>query len=308
MYKIIRYLCFLSFIVLTVLYFLPQDNMPHLNVFYQKITDFYQDIPSHFSQEESAENTLNRDTELLLLEPNNIIKNFFANLSTDNALDFAIDRDFDDLEYLISEYFLYNEFFENITLFYDDKMIYKYAQSISSKAMVITNDRPVRRGNIHIEFAFKKDFILKQLDKLEELIIIRDGAEVLYSENKNVPQDVLDFIKDSDEKPRSIIYETTLQQQLKTPLQVYLVKQKTLGIGRILQILFLSLFPLGWIFLAIIDKKIVNIIAKQKEKQQHKDFLGNMIQNTTEDDDLNWLEDFVSGEDTVKKEVENNDK
>ncbi len=308
MYKIFRYLCFLFFVVLTVLYFFPQSNIPHLNEFYQKITDFYYEIPSHFSQEESIENTLHRDVELLLLEPNNTIKNFFNNLSTDNALDWAVDRDFDDLEYLVGEYFLYNEFFENITVFYNDRMIYKYAQSTPPESIVITNDRPIRRGDIHIEFAFKKEILLKQLDRLEDLIIISYGSEVLYSKNKKVPQEVLDFIDNSNEKTRSIIYETTLHQQLKTPIKVYLVKQKTMGIGRILQILFLALFPLVWIILAIIDRKIINIIATHKEKQQQKDFLSSMIQQTSEDEDLNWLDDFVSGEEITKKEVENDDK
>ncbi len=308
MYKIFRYLCFLFFVVLTVLYFFPQHNIPHLNEFYQKITDFYYEIPSHFSQEESIENTLHRDVELLLLEPNSNIRNFFNNLSTDSALDWAIDRDFDDLEYLVSEYFLYNEFFENITLFYNDRVVYKYAQTTSSSSIVITNDRPVRRGYIHLEFAFKKEILLKQLDRLEDLIIVSYGSGVIYSKNKKVPQDVLDFIDNPNEKTRSIIYETTLHQQLKTPMQVYLVKQKTMGIGRILQILYLALLPLLWIVLAVIDKKLIHVIATNKEKQQHEDFLSNMVQQTAEEEDLNWLDDFVSGEELTKREVENDDK
>ncbi len=309
MYKLFRYLCFLCFVVLTVLYFFPQNNIPHLREFYQQLNTFYEEIPSHFSQEdqEYVDATLQKNANLLLLEPNNNIKNFLNNLSTENALDLAIDRDFNDLEYLVGEYFLYNQFFEDIVLFYNGRIIYKYNQSPPSDLIVLTNDITTRRGVVHLEFGFQKQLLQKQLNQMQDSIIAKYRSSFFYSKEKEYSQDELEDLDSNNENNWKKVYKMTVSQQLKTPIDIYLVVKKSYGVGRILQVMFLMLFPLFWVLLAVVDRMIIKAIAVNEEKKQHKDFLSSMIQQTSDEEDLGWLDDFVSGEDNVKNEVEQND-
>ncbi|MGL5956084.1 MAG: hypothetical protein ACRC0X_05710 [Brevinema sp.] len=311
LYKLLRYCCFLFLVTLSILYFFPRDIIPYFSAFYQNIEEIYHKIPSMFIEEEiePVEFIVQQQKELLLIDPKNTIYNFFSDLSVDYALEAAINRNFDDLEYLIETYLRDNRFFEDIVLYWNGTVIYKYNQVVSPQPIVFIEQRATRQGEMTLEFTFNTDLLQRQLNQLSQTIYLSYRSRIFSQEDAPSSRDWIDQYKNQPDgilplDRRSFVYKSTINAGLKTPLILFFMYRENFGIGLIVQFLFLLLFPLCWVLLALIDRIIVRKLSLLRQKKEYKDFLYRTNQNTDKEDNLEWLDDFIGDVETSKKEME----
>ncbi|MGL4676405.1 MAG: hypothetical protein ACRCWI_01900 [Brevinema sp.] len=309
LYKLLRYCCFLFLVLVSILFFFPRNVVPYLSSFYQKLEEIYDNIPNMWATEKSepVELMVQRQQEALLINPKNLINNFLNDLSTDYALESAIDRDFNDLEYLVDTYLKHDKFFEDIVLYQNGMVIYKYNQVVSPQALVLIDSYKTRQGEILIELAFNTDLLQNQLDRSGQKIYLSYRSRIFSPLNAPSAQEFIDRYKNHPDGKftltrQNFLYKKTIDEGLKTPLILFFIHQKNFGMGSILQFLFLLLFPLFWIVLIIVDRIIYHKLVLGKQKKEYNKFLHQP--NDDKEDNLEWLDRFVSGVERSQKDIE----
>lgn len=310
LYKIIRYFFFLVFVMITVCYFLPRNYMPWLSGFYTSLENTYNSIPEYFNmgKPDTGYFVIDDTKNNLLLPIERDVQNFFNDISSEFAIDSAIDRRFDDLNYLIQTYLIQNKFFEDVVLYYDDKMIYKKNQQISKNPIVLQYQQKTRRGMIVIDFIFNnmllQDYV-KNSDSPHTILYYR-SKYFQSSENIKLTKKLIQYQQKTngqyDFSSRYYLHKKLIDHNLIFPITVYYLEEKKASVAGFFQFLFLMLFPIFWGGIMVIDKSIVYGIQQHKIRQNQKEFLAqNNLMDIDEDDSLDWLDEFVREEEKSSK-------
>ena len=199
-YKLFRYFCFLILLIVTSFYFFRTVEIPYLSNLYNTIDRVYAEIPNNFRGDNTTDlETLITQSSLdLLQEPQMLINDFFNNISTEYALEESIIRNHNSLEYLISEYLQYYEFFKDLIVYYDDGIIYKYSQFYSTSIINFEYEKKLRNNdNVTVEFVFDLAMLQSELNKMNTRMYLYYNDQFLYGKHlQNISQeDIEKYIK-----------------------------------------------------------------------------------------------------------------
>lgn len=306
LYRTVRYFFFLMFVSFIVLFFVPRHFIPGLSSVYEVIENMYYSIPKYFNtnQQNMGNNIIENAEKKILSVPKQDIQNFIEDISSDFALDLAIDRNFDDLNYLISAYLMHNSSFEDIILYFNNEIIYKQNQQVSLSPIVFKQKRNIRRGIVTIEFIFKNELLSEFIKKNHDSLILNYRSQMFYTpNNSDIYTNTTLYLNKEDGRydfnNRYYLYKKTVLQGLEFPISIFYIEKKQFSVGNIFQFLYLLLIPMIWILFVFIDNQIIKYIQQRRFHQEHQESLK--IHDKNEEDSLDWLEEFVREEDEVSK-------
>ena len=252
----------------------------------------------------------------LLQEPQMLINDFFNNISTEYALEESIIRNHNSLEYLISEYLQYYEFFKDLIVYYDDGIIYKYSQFYSTSIINFEYEKKLRNNdNVTVEFVFDLAMLQSELNKMNTRMYLYYNDQFLYGKHlQNISQeDIEKYIKPYQNSSNKKIpfynsknlYVHTITDTLKYPLTVFIIDEpKGFNMGYLLQFLFILFFPVLFILLVVLDQVIFYKIKNSESKKVHNSNLKNIINSNLEDDNsLDWIDHWAELDDIVEKDI-----
>ncbi len=299
MYKLFRYFFFLAYLLLIIMYFLPHPEF--LSGFYKRISDFYDDIPSHFTSDTEQAPDMRSIEKALFAGVDKNINGFLNDLSVENALDMLLYRSYDDFVYLVDEYLAHNQYFEDIAVYEGSRIIYKLNQAPANNLITFVREYRTISGVISIEFMFNTKLLQNFVDKSYEPVVFEYRSRFFNSDKIN-PSMLYDF-KNPDgvyNIANQTVYKATISQNLKTPLTIYVLKKDSFDLSDFMQILFIMCIPLIWVILMVLDRFIVKFIESMSQKRKQKAL-------SSEENDLDWLDKFVESEDKQNDKKDGSD-
>ena len=317
-YKLFRYLCFLILLIITGFYFFRTVEVPYLSNLYNTIDRIYTEIPNNFKSENDTdiETLITQNSLDLLQEPQMIVNNFFNNISTEYALEESIMRNHNNLEYLISEYLQYYDFFRDLIVYKDDGIVYKYSQFYSTSTINLEYKKMLRNNNtVTVDFVFDLAMLQSELNKTDARMYLYYNNKFLYGKHlQNISQeDIEKYIKpyqNSSNQQKSFInsknlYVHTITETLKYPLTVFMIDEPAgFNVGYLLQFLFILFFPVLFVLLAVLDQIIFYKIKNSENNKTHNSNLKNIINSNLEDhNSLDWIDQWAELGDIVEKDI-----
>ncbi len=300
MYRLFRYFFFLAYLLLIIMYFLPHPEF--LTPFYNRLNNFYDEIPSHFASERETVPDMNLIERELFSGVDGNINSFLNDLSVENALEMLLYRSYDDFVYLVGEYLAHNQYFEDIAVYNGTQIIYKLNQAPANNLITIIRDYRTLSGTVTVEFMFNTRLVYDFVNNSPDFIAAEYRSRYFYSERYNPsilynlpPQDgEYEFSNDT-------VYKKTLSQGLKIPIVLFAVVQNVFNAGYMMQMLFLMLLPFSWILLMITDRAISRTLKSIQNKRQSKAMKSDLS-------NLEWLDMFAEQNNKEQQEKEQHDK
>ena len=317
-YKLFRYFCFLILLIITGFYFFRTVEIPYLSNLYSTIDRIYAEIPDNFRDESDPdlETLITQESLDLLQEPRMIIDGFFSNISTEYALEESIVRNHNNLEYLISEYLQYYDFFRDLIVYNDNRIVYKYSQFYSSSIINFEYKKTLRNNdNVTVEFVFDLAMLQAELNKKHTRMYLYYNGLFLYGKSlQNVSQeDIAKYIRpyQSSANTQKTFYNSknlyvhTITDTLKHPLTLFIVDEpRGFNLGYLSQLLFILFFPALFILLAILDQVILHKIKNSEDSRVHNSNLKSIITSNLEDNNsLDWIDQWAELGDIVEKDI-----
>lgn len=304
LYRIIRYIFFLIFVGISIGYFIPREYTGIFHPIYNYLDYEYNSIPKRLNVPEHSASDIVNSLSTKIFRPIKVdISQLLDDLTSNFAFDSAIDKDFSDLSYLIETYLTHNEFFEDIVLSYNDRIIYKKNLNMLDSALVFKHQVETRRGIIKIDFVYNIQYLQSYVDRDVHPIILSYNTQFFYMlKYEDILNKVLSYQQQHEtEKEFNLdktyyVYTKTITNDLEHPLELYYLEKKEFNFANILQFFFLMLFPIFCIGLIVLDRKITSMIQQFNIENKHTGFLS---QNSIDDesDSLEWLDDFIKQED-----------
>ena len=317
-YKLLRYLCFLILLTITSFYFFRTVKIPYLSSLYNTIDRIYVEIPNNFRGKDGTdlETSITQLSLDLLQEPQTIIDDFFNNISTEYALEESIVRNHNNLEYLISEYLQYYEFFKDLIVHDDNVVIYKYSQFYSSSTINFEYKKMLRNDNkVTVEFVFDLAMLQSKLNKMNTRMYVCYDNKFLYGKHlQNISkEDIEKHIRpyqNFGKQQKSFynsknIYVHTITDTLEYPLTVFVIDEpKGFNMGYLSQFLFILFFPALFVLLVVLDQVVFYKIKNSESNRAHNSNLKNIITSNLEDNNsLDWIDQWAELGDIVEKDI-----
>jgi len=314
-YKFFRYFFFIFLIIIAFL-FLMRDTVspiPKLEKFFSKIDLIYNDISNQNNRYNELES---QDAFYMFFDtPKKISTKLIKDLRFQPALSRVLNHDFNDIEYLIQEYFGNTLYFEDLIIMHNNKLIYKYQNIYLNSPFTLQYTIDVNNIKVEMLLVFDSLIIQDAIDQNKQLVFIKDKNQLfipnkVFNRQELIKKQIskISGLKGYENiKNGKIVYYNTLTNFMKNPITIYIIEDQIKNTKNFYQFLFLIFILLILVFCFFIDKMIFNSLKiRERNKIQQNLFSTNKGQDVV-DESLSWIDRFVKIEEMTEQESNNKD-
>ncbi|MGL5722739.1 MAG: hypothetical protein ACRCY4_10105 [Brevinema sp.] len=189
-YRLFRYFIIVFSLIFLILFFVRNifSPIPELNNLFNSIEGYYISLGKQAPQQRTPEVFFARleETGTRLLAPLNAsMEQFLNDPEFPLALEMLKSGDFDDWEYLIRARLIADNNFRDLTVNYENKMIYRYENAVINAPLIFTNNFKTIRGDFVVAFHYNADPVLSTLNDQLIPLAVKIRSDVYYSPSLN---------------------------------------------------------------------------------------------------------------------------
>lgn len=315
-YRIGHYVFFLFLGFSTALYFMRGNVTAALGLdsIFIQIDSLYASLPKVEGDEASFADFQNK-AENLFADVEKSVDALFSDISFPNAIRSLENRNVNDIEYLVYEHLENFPYFKDFLVYREKDLIYKYHKTSTDTSIILryNEDR-----NIFIEVHFNENLIYSLLNKFSVPLFLKDSKGYIYfpksyiSNNADISKSIRNISSEKSDFKGKNLYTKTIFSNFKNPIELYGIYEKKKARLSFLQILFILMWPLFWVFCIGLDFIIyrkISLIRTEKGLESsnwrnslQKHFLKNNLleeENANKemlDQTLEWIDNFIESE------------
>ncbi|MGL5254875.1 MAG: hypothetical protein ACRC9L_07790 [Brevinema sp.] len=311
LYRLFRYFIVVFSLIFLILFFVRDvfSPFPDLNNIFNSIDSYYTSLGKKQPEDRNFEVFLNRleDAGTRLLAPlQNSMDQFLSDPEFTIALELLKNGNFDDWEYLIRSRLIADKDFHDLTVTYENQMIYRYENAVINAPLTFTNTFDTMRGRFIVTFYYDTDPIMDVLSNILFPIAVKIRSDVFYSPSLNrvfpsffaqVTETNLPELKGvAIENTTQTLYYYKLYQNLQTPILLFTLETIPTPPHSYAKLVFFIFIIIFICVIFVLDRIICHFFVVWKRKKvRNREFSQYRNAKTSSNDEPNfdWLDDLA---------------
>ena len=289
--------------------------------FFNSVESYYISLGKQSPKEHTPELFFSRleETGNRLLTPlHKSMEQFLKDPEFFLALEMLKSRDVDDWEYLIRARLITDRDFRDLTVTYENKMIYRYENAVINAPLIFTNVFDTMRGRFIVSFHYDTAPILSILNDQLMPLAVKARSEVFYSPSlARVFPNFLAQVTESSlsspmgvaiENETQVLYYYKIQQNLQTPILLFTLETLPTPPPSYAKLLFFVIIAFFLLAIFFLDRLICNFfVSWQRKTLKNREFAQyrNTKSSSNDESSLDWLDDLARSNEDPPSEDDN---